>query len=69
MTGDRFVILKKKDGKWYWELHKTNSPYGAIAEGVRSYPSPSAAERSIKSALSAFKGAAKGKKIRIEKRG
>ena len=68
MKGDHFVLRRRaEDGLWHWELHKGYSPHGAIAESSQGYQSPSAALRSIRSALTAFRGASDENGLRIEK--
>jgi hypothetical protein len=52
-SGDRFEIFKE-DGRWHWELHKSHAPSSPQARSWgKGYPSPSAAERSIRSACDA----------------
>ena len=69
MKGDYFILQRwADDGLWHWELHKGYSPHGAIAQSSQGYQSPSAAERSIRSALNAFRGARDETGLRIEKR-
>lgn len=62
MKGDYFRLQRSdEDGLWHRELIRGGSPHGAIARSSQGYRSPSEAERSIRSACVAARGAAPGK--------
>lgn len=75
MKGDHFRLQRwEEDGLWHWELIRGGSPHGAIARSSQGYASPSAAERAMRSACVAARGAARGRVnayagvLRIDKR-
>ena len=54
-TGSHFLIYREADGSWVWELRQAHSPTGVAARSPQGHASLSAARRSVRSALQAFR--------------